>query len=199
MLMPPQSAPPDPYGFIMNPGKPKRPPLLGGGLRVKLLLVAILAIIVIVVGLIVGNILGSSNDAQKERLIEVAQAQTEIVRVSTTAASKANSSDTKAIAYTNKISVQSAANQTTTQLSKYGVKTDGKLLGQGKNAETDKLLADAASNNRYDETYKKILAEQLDNYQKLLKSAFESGGKTEKVMLNRAANSNTLVVSMLKS
>ena len=198
MLMPPKSAP-DPYGFILNPEKPKRPPLFGGGLKFKLILLAVVAILVIIFGVIVSNILGSSNDAQKERLIEVAQAQTEIVRVSTTAASKANSSDTKAIAYTNKISVQSAVNQTTAQLSKYGVKTDGKLLGQGKNAETDKLLADAASNNRYDETYKKILAEQLDNYQKLLKGAFESGGKTEKVMLNRAASSNTLVVSMLKS
>ncbi len=196
--MPPQSAP-DPYGFILNPEKPKRPPLFGGGLKFKLILVAVVAIIVIIVGVIVSNILGSSNDAQKERLIEVAQAQTEIVRVSTTAATKANSSDTKAIAYTNKISVQSAVNQTTAQLSKYGVKTDGKLLGQGKNTETDKLLADAASNNRYDETYKKILAEQLDNYQKLLKGAFESGGKTEKIILNRAASSNTLVVSMLKA
>ncbi len=164
----------------------------------KIALVAVVAIIIIIGGVVLGNILGSSSDAQKQRLIELAQSQTEIVRVSTAAATKANSSDTKAIAYTNKISVQSALNQTTAQLSKYNVKSDGKLLGQGKNAETDKLLADAASNNRYDETYKKILAEQLSNYQKLLQNTFESSNRTEKLMINQAANSNTLVISMFK-
>lgn len=165
----------------------------------KLALVAIVTILIIIVGVILGNVLGSSNEAQKQRLIELAQAQTEIVRVSTTASGKLSGTDIRGVAFTNKLSVQSSLNQTTAQLSKYGVKANPKLLGQGKNSETDKLLADASANNRYDETYKKILDEQLDNYQKLLKNSFETESKTEKLMINQAAASNQLVMSMIKN
>lgn len=198
--MPPQSSPNDPYGFILNPEKPKRRlPFSGGSFGMKLALVAIVTILIIIVGVILGNVLGSSNEAQKQRLIELAQAQTEIVRVSTTASGKLSGTDIRGVAFTNKLSVQSSLNQTTAQLSKYGVKANPKLLGQGKNSETDKLLADASANNRYDETYKKILDEQLDNYQKLLKNSFETESKTEKLMINQAAASNQLVMSMIKN
>lgn len=199
MLMPPNQPPtPDPYGFILNPEKPKRGLLFGGGIKFKLILTGIVAFIVITGGVILGNSLDGPRDAQKDRLIEIAQTQTEIVRLSTIAENKAGAPSTKSLAITTKLSTESSLNQTKEALAKYGVKSDVKLLNQGKNQKSDTLLDEATNNNRFDETYKKLMSEQLANYQKLLKSAFESGSKSEKVVLNSAGVSNTLVLQMIK-
>jgi len=142
--------------------------------------------------------LGSGDKVQKERLLEIAQAQTEIVRLSSQASQKAGSIETRSLAITTRLSVQSSANQTTEALTKYGVKANSKMLSKGKNSKSDDLLTEAAKNNRFDETYKQILNEQLSNYQKLLKASFDSGTKKEKVFLGNAGASNTLILGTLQ-
>ncbi len=198
--MPPQAPIPqqDPYEFILNPEKPKRQsPLGGASFGLKIALVALVAIIIIIGGVVAGKMLGASQDAQKDQLIEIAQTQNEIIRVATTASSQASSSNVKALATTTKISVQSSQNQIVDQLGKYGVKkVDNKLLGKTKNSKNDALLNEAKANNRYDETYRKILQEQLDDYQTKLKGNFQSATKKEKPILNTAFESNALIIQM---
>ena len=196
--MQPQSPPEDPYGFILNPEKPnKQFPFSSSSMGIKIVFVAVFALLAVVIIIVAGSMTSTSKNAQKDRLIELVQTQAEIVRVSTLANSKVSSPSAQALAVTTKITVQSAQNQTTARVSKYGLKKiDNKLISQGKNIENDKLLAEAEANNRYEETYRKILIEELKNYQTKLKSTFNSSSKSEKVLINSLANSNTLVMQM---
>lgn len=194
--MPPeQSINPDPYGFIMNPQKPKRPALFGGGMKLKFVVIGIIVVLVMILGVGVSNILSASGNAQKNKLIKLAQTQTEIVRLANAAAIKAATPETKSLAITTQLSVESSGNQTKDALSKYGVKANAKLLSAGKDAKSDATLDEATKTSRYDEAYKKLLSEQLSDYQKQLKSAFDSATKKQKIFLNNAGNSNTLILS----
>src|SRR3989344_578079 len=99
MLMPPdQSIQPDPYGFITNPAKPTRPTLFGGGMKLKLIVVGAITVLLIILGIIVSTMLSAPNNAQKDKLIKLAQTQTEIVRLASAATNKAATPETRSLA-----------------------------------------------------------------------------------------------------
>lgn len=197
--MPPQAPTPqqDPYEFIMNPQKPAKGPLLGGSFKLKILLIVIVTIIFIIGGVILGNILGAEKKAQQERLIEIAQTQTEIIRLATLAENKANGSDLKALNLISKLSVQSSSNEIDNVLKKNKVKVNSKILSKKKNAKNDEMLTQASSTSSFDSVYKKLLIEQISEYQNQLKNAFNGASKSQKEILNEAGLSNTLILDSL--
>lgn len=183
----------DPYGFIMNaPPKPPRKPLLDGssmGVRIAVVVGGI--VLLIVIGVIASSLLNQGNAAQKQKMLDVAASQAEIIRISTLAEKDITSSSTLNYAKTTKISTQSSQNALAASLKKKGVsdKAFAAIRASAKNSKNDKTLETAKSTNKYDETYIKLINESLTNYQKLLLSA--AGGATiaEKKILQTAYDS----------
>jgi hypothetical protein len=187
MLMPPQQQ--NPYEFIMSsPQQQKSGPNLSST-KARIAVVVIGIILLIIIGVIANKILTASSSAQTDKLIVVAQTETELIRVASLGLENAQARETLNQAATIKASVQSSQNQTKALLDKRGIK--GKSLttklSASKNSKTDAQLEEARRNNRYDETFTAIIDQQLNNYLKTLQSAHGGASKKEKAQLEKSA------------
>ncbi len=193
--MPPQQQ--NPYEFITNPTPPPRRGL-NLGLKGRIAVVAGGLIVLLMAVMVISSFLTGGNDAQKQRLIDIAKAQAEIVRASTLANKQPKPADTKNFAATTQYSVQSAQQSIKSLLANYGVKESSlnKVLTASKNTETDAALTKAANNNRYDEILRDILEQQLTDYQKLLKTAYDNGTPSEKRTLTASSESAGRLVTV---
>ena len=174
------------YDFIMNPSHPpKRRFDFHNNLKARIAVVAVLLILGVIVATVVSSFLNKDAQAQAQRLTEVAQAQSEIIRVSALPKDKAKKEDTRNFALNAKLSVESSQQEIRKVLAKRGVneKTLNKQLSASKNAKTDAALDEATKNNRFDETFMAIMNQQLKDYQKLLNGAFASGNSSEKKVI----------------
>lgn len=137
---------------------------------------------ILILGIIFMTILGSGSKARNAQLIEIGQRQSEIIRLSSMATEKSNSLDTKNYALTIKLSMTSSQNDLNKIITSGGIsqKELSKKLTQSKNAETDQILNEALKNNRFDETYKEVINNQLSNYQKQLNSVYTGSTKKQK-------------------
>lgn len=177
------------YDFILSPTAPSnRGPNLGGSMGARIAVVAggvILLIILIVVAM---QFLNSGSKAQTQRLVEIAQTQSEIIRVSAVGEQKGKDLNTRALALNTKFSIESSQLEVKQALKKHGVndKQLAKTLGALKNKKTDSALDEATRNNRFDETFNALLAKQLGDYQKLLKGASKGANKSEKTVLDNS-------------
>lgn len=181
----------------MNPGhQPKRGFDFHHNLKARLVVVAAGIIFLVILVTIVSSFLNKDAAAQTQRLTEVAQAQTEIIRVSTLAKDKAKAEETRSYALNTKLSVESSQQQIKKSLAARGVKEKGlnKKLSAGKNPKTDAALDEAEKNNRFDETFKAIMNQQLKDYQKLLNGAYASGTTSEKKALADSFENAALLI-----
>lgn len=187
--MPPQQQ--NPYDFIMNPQQPQRGPRFGNSMAARIIIVVGGIILGIIIIAVIASILSGGDKDQTKRLTEIAQAQSEIIRVS--ALGKENAKDTKAqaLAINTNVSVLSSQQEVKKLLNTRGVKEKAisKELAASKNSKNDQALDEAKKNNRYDETLITILNKQLTDYQTLLKSAYDSGTKKERDTLTKAFES----------
>jgi FlaG/FlaF family flagellin (archaellin) len=189
VLMPPNQ--PGQYDFILGSDQqPKRGIDFSQNKGARFAVIAVIVIIVIILAMVISSFLGKESKAQGQRLLEVAQAQTEIIRV-TALGTKQEAKDlkTRNFALNTQLSVETSQIQVKKSLAAHGMgeKSISKKLGATKNAKTDAALKEATQNNRFDETFKTLLAKQLSDYQKLLKTASGSAKtKTEKNTLNTA-------------
>lgn len=178
----------DPYGFIMNsPQKQANKPI---GMGARIAVVAGGVLLLIIVAIIGNSLLSSGQKAQTQRYIELAQTQTEIIRITTLADKKAKTLNTRSYAVTTRVSLESSQKSTTAILNKRGIKEKKltKLLSASKNPKTDAALEEATKNNRFDETFNKLLNTQLANYQKQLNDAASGASKKDKQALQRSFN-----------
>lgn len=187
--MPPQQN--NQYDFIMNKQQPAKGFNFGGSTKVRIAIAGAGFVILAMIALTITSFFNQAGRAQIDRLTEVAQAQTEIIRISAIGQDKAKSADTATLALNTKLSTQSAQNQVKTALNKRGIgnKNLDKTLGLGKNNRTDQTLDEAEKNNRFDETFLAILNQQLSDYQKLLKNAHSEASATEKKILSASFES----------
>lgn len=197
--MPPQNYsnqnPNDPYGFIMN--NPQQPQRSSGpsGMRGRIIVVAIGVVILIILGIIFSSLLSKGSKDQAQRLLEISQRQTEIIRISTQADKKAKSIATKQFALTTRLTTESSQKDINELLAKkgYNEKKLSKVLSASKNSKSDAALADAEKNNRFDETFMLILTGELNNYQKQLNTAASGASKTQKKVLQKSFNSAAVI------
>lgn len=186
MLMPPQQY--NQYDFIMNAPKQQRGPKVSG-IKSRVLLVIIGLIVLLIIAVIANKILTAGSSAQAAKMTEVAQAETELIRVASLGIDTAKDRDTLNHAATIKATIQSSQNQTKKLLEKRGVKGKGltKKLSASKNSKSDDKLEEARRNNRYDETFNTLIDKQLTDYQKTLKAAFGGASKSEKILLEKSS------------
>lgn len=190
MLMPEVSSN-DPYGFIMNPDKPPRKPVidLGGSGMLQRALLFGGGIIILITLLIMGmNFLNRASKAQGEKLLEVVQMQNEIVRISTAAQEKITDKDLLYRAINTQISVNSSKQDLIAALSKRKVKVDEKKLEKTQNAQNDALLVEGEQSGNFNAAYEKLLDKQLSDYQIALQAAYDGSSTTEKEVIQNSFN-----------
>jgi len=193
----------DPYGFIMNPEKPpKKAPLnIGGGnpMITRIIIVAAGLMLLIILFVIGFSLLNNAGKAQNQKLLEVVQTQTEILRVAEATNDKTSDSHLVDVISNTQLSVRSSLNETLAALSARGSKPKEKELAMGQNAKNDELLTTAEANSNFDETYHAILKQQLENYQQQLEGAAGGATNEEKAILASAYEQSSLLLKQLKS
>lgn len=189
MLMPPGQQ--NQYDFIMSNAPQKRGPAFGNSPRARIAIVAGGLILLIIIAMVVMSFFSQGDKVQTQRLIEVAQAQNEIIRVSSLGKEKARDINTRSLAANARLSVESSQVEVKAALGKRGVKSKSlnKTLAASKNTKTDDALNEASQNNRFDDTFTLVMQKQLEDYRKLLMGAYDSGTATEKKVLKTSFDS----------
>lgn len=184
--MPPYNQQSNPYEFITNPQKPPRRKFnIGGSMGGRIAIAVSILVLIIISYVLLSSFLGRENKAQVDRLVEVGEVQSELVRISALAEKEAKGTKAQNLAANTSLSLQSSQQDIKKLLNGRGVGSKGldKRFAAGKNAKTDTTLTEASQNNRFDETYTTVVNKELADYQKLLNAAFESGTANEKKSL----------------
>jgi hypothetical protein len=172
-----------PYDFFLkDQPKLKKDLSLGGGSLKKRLLIAGVGVVVLLMVLIVFmSLVFGGNKGVNQQLLELAQEQTEIVRVADVGVTKSRGAAAKNLAITTKYSVTTSLNELLSLLKK---KANGKELGLKKNSRTDQTLDSAATNDNFDEVFTETLQTSLKAYRTNAKKIYDasSGQKTKKVL-----------------
>jgi hypothetical protein len=176
----------NPYDFILNPGQKPKKRLIGSGnsLKSRILLIAGLAAVLMVVIYIVMTILGNAGKGDINTLKKLASQQVELIRIADMGADKAVDIGTRSFAITAETSLLTDQKALEDYLEKQEVKLTKLELNSQKDEEIDNKLEAAISSNRYDDVFREILTDHLNDYAKDLKSAYNStGNKTVKALL----------------
>ena len=190
-MQPDQEHKPD-YNFIMNPaaGPKKRLFSFGSGDKKQQLLMLVIAggLLLILLTVVVSLFLGGSA-SNTDRLVGLAQRQTELARVASLGQKDAVGADAKNLASTVMLSMTSAKNDTSTLISDQGRELDAKTLAAKQSSATDEVLAAAKQANRFDETLVSTLQSGLTTYQQELSDLFDdTDSTTEKALLQELYN-----------
>lgn len=152
-------------------------------------------IIIIVLGL---TLLNRSNNAQNQKLLELAQTQTEILRIAEATGDKTSSANLNQIIANTSLTTQSSLNGTVALLAKRGQKADEKKLSAGQNPANDEILTKAEQNSNFDEAYSALLNQQIGDYLIQLNGLYESSNQAERATLEEAFTSASLIKEQLK-
>mgnify|MGYP006196768721 CR=1 FL=1 len=111
----------DPYNFIMQSPQKSGPSFTPSSMKARIIIVAAGAVLLITLFVIAASILGSAGKTQQQRYLEIAQKQTEIVRVSALADKKAKSLSARSFAVTTQLAITSDQKKMSDILAKLGV------------------------------------------------------------------------------
>lgn len=192
----------NPYGFILNPEKPPKPPLkiFGGNAMIQRAVIVGMGVLLLIIITVFGlSFLNKASNAQAQRLVEIAQTQTEILRVSETTQSKITDSGLAKISILNQLTTRTALKDISDALAKRGQKVNEKLLAKGQNPGNDQVLTEAEQNSTYNQAYRALLSQQLDNYLLQIEAAHSSGSAKEKEMLASIYEQVRVIKDELKS
>lgn len=180
------------YDFILNHGTPpERPKKLGlpspNSSMQRIVIVVVGVFLLVTVGLVLFSVLTGGGGTSETQLLEVAQQQTELVRVADQASSKARSTNTLNFAANVSLTISTTHQSMSGILTREGIKSNDKRLAFKKNVQTDQLLLNAAQNGQFDETLTKTLQTQLLAYQASLSVVYKgSKNPKDKAILQEA-------------
>jgi hypothetical protein len=177
------------YDFIMNPGKPPKPPtkLLPSGNSTfqRALIFGGGVVFVIVLIIIIGSALSKSGQKSTNDLVDVAQEQTELVRIATDGTINAKSQAAQNLASNVLASMTSAQTQTVAYLQDNHHKVGTKTLALKSDETATTTLTNAKEAGTYDSAFTSIIQQDLNTYATALKRAYDDKpGPKGKAMLN---------------
>jgi len=193
----------NPYEFIVSPNSPRQPSLLGSAstlsFPVKIGFLVASAILLIILIAMISSIFGPKNNTAA--LIEIVQRQQEIVRISTAATKLAVTEDAQNFVANTSLSVASSQQDMLAYLAGHGTKKlKAQILAADQDADTDKLLSNAASAGNYDAVVASTLSTELTEYAHLLQTTYQQSHQKElKTVLNSAYNSAAALVKQSKA
>jgi len=196
---PPVPMPPiekSPYDFIMkDPPKKSGFPGLGGNKK-QLMFLAVIALVVMILILIIGSVVSNSGKSTTQTLIELAEEQTELVRVANVGTKKSRGAEAKSLATTTMLAVQTSQQDTVALLKKQGHKLNAKQLASKRSAKTDEALNTGDLNNTFDDAFMQVIQASLKTYQTDVKLAYDaSTNKTEKAILAGSFNGINIILA----
>lgn len=187
------------YDFILNPQKPAKKPF-GDGLfkdpfiAKVVFLVGGTLVVILATWFAVTLFFGNKTDI--ESLVAIAQRGQEIVRVSNLG-DDANSQDIRNAAINTEVSIKSQQNSLIAYLSTQDRKIKANELSLKKDATTEPKLKKAKEAGTFDATYTTIMRAQLTDYASALKSAYN--GKPSKTARKLLAQQYNDVQLLLKA
>lgn len=204
-----QQAPPpaqesSPYSFFLDSSKPGQkagnytPYNDGSNSATKHLLVAMLGLAGLLVGAVMVFTFLSSAPDSTDRLLEIANDQQELIRISDLGTNNVTSGNLQNFSYTAQMSLLSDQQALIAFLGKTGTKTEPKKLMDAKNPKVDEVLKAAQAANTYDATFSGIMQRSLVKYDTKLNTA--SGAATtkeEKELLTKQRNNTQLLMKQL--
>ncbi|HLC91834.1 MAG TPA: hypothetical protein VJC09_02165 [Candidatus Saccharimonadales bacterium] len=196
----PNGAQPTPYDFIMNPERrPKKPSLFGGGggsKTTKLVLVGAGGVVLLLVAVVFISFLDSATKGKTQTLLGIAQQQQEIIRVADLGIAEGSTTpDTKNLATTTKITLQTSQKAIMALVVSNGQKEAAATLGAKKDEKTDAQLTTSKQTGFFDKTFIQIFERELRDYSALLQETYKSSkSKPEKELLQSSYNDITLIL-----
>lgn len=191
MMQPDQDSTPDPnrLEFIMQTEleKPKtwREKVLSkSGLALGAIIIVLISTVLILVSISTNKV----NGEQTERLISIAQSQTEIIRLSSLAESQAKDTSTKQRASEINSQMSVALDDIQSMLAERGVELDEASLSAKKNSQTDSAFIDSLQSGEFDETFNSTIDGTLVDYQQLLVEAQNYANESDKKTIDDAYN-----------
>lgn len=186
-----ESEQPPPYDFIMNSGaSPQKKGLLPSGMSKKqrILIVVGAGLGLLMIFGIVFNLLFNRPDPALGASLKMAQKHVEVLRVADIGVKKAKSSNTRNLASTAKLSLQSSEDKIVAIASK-GRKITPAQLNAAKDLKTDEELTTADQNNRFDEAFTETIHTQIRAYLTQLRTVYQvSKSKEDKKILDEVHN-----------
>lgn len=187
----------DPYGFIFNPPKPPRQPftLPGDSMGIRIAFAAGGLIILIILFSVGSSFLNKSSNLQKQKLLSLAQMQSEIASLADTASEKITDKGLLYRAATVKVTTESSQQQVISALKKRGKKKIKDKELNVTNPANAAALSEGEQNGRYDEAYMQLLQKELNTYHQKLKDVYDTGSTTEKSIVSTADDQIKLLLS----
>lgn len=189
----------NPYGFILNPNQGQNSPNMrgvgGNSMRSRILLVVGGMVLLLVVGSILASVLSSAGTRDNKSLTDIVAQQQELIRVAELGSDKSSDYKTRSLAYTTKLSVTTQQQKLIAYLGENSVVVSKEQLASKLQANVEKELETAANNNRFDETFAKLLDTELRNYATAMKEVYDSVGseKTREILAESFTSSVTLL------
>jgi hypothetical protein len=172
------------YDFILKTEEPKPPSLFARLNKKNILIFIILICVFLTVFLVVLSKLNEqANMAQRKKLIEIAQYQTEISRLATIGSDQAEKAQTQARAQAIRSNMDESLKGTENLLNARGGTFDETTLSGKKNSQSDDQLAKANTYKTFDKTFDKLIDKTFLDYQRALLSATATGNNQEKQVL----------------
>jgi len=183
------------FDFIMNPQQaPKKgllPPMSPKKRKIMFLAFGLIGVLLI---FIIGSLLFSGGSGATDKVLKVAQEQTEIIRIAELGKQKASGSDVKTLAALTSSVVTTDQTKTVDYLAQQKKKVKDKELSLGKDSKVDSDLSAASANGRFDEVFKQILLEKLNKYADNLKNTFPALGTKGKELFDQNYNNVVIIL-----
>lgn len=174
------------YDFILQTPEPEKKSF-SEKLNKKALIIALLLILALTTVGLIALVDSQAKAAQQQvnRLISIAQMQTEISRVADLGIAQAEDEDTQARAQAVNDSIDEALEQTLTLLEARGVTPDEETLNATVDKEIDSTLEKTVEFNQFDRSFEKVIDAQIVDYQQLLLQASKAGNADEQQALEQ--------------
>jgi hypothetical protein len=176
----------DPYDFILKGNqKPKKSLLPSGSSRKnRIILVAGGGLALLFLLIIIMTVISSNSSKSTKGLIEIAQSQTEITRISTNGSNLSRNTTVKGFSESVNLTISTGLIETTKYMSSHGNKVKTKTLSLTKSAQTDAALKSASESGRYDDELLKTLEKELSDYKVLIGQTYKQATiKSQKTLL----------------
>ena len=193
---PPQQ---NPYDYLLNPAvAPKKSTAFGGGKPNKLVMVLfVLGILVLVI--VAYSVFSSLTKKSYTSVIDLAERQNEIVRISELGIAKAHDPATLIYVSTIRNVTYSERTATLAFLAKKNNALSPKQLVLKQDSSIDKALTTAEQDNTYDQTLLEKLNVLIASYQRAEKNVTDYSGSTSETALIKSLLANAKVINGLKS
>jgi hypothetical protein len=190
----------NPYEFIVNPNTPGNARGSSQNKKFFMIIAFVVGGAALLMGIAALVISMTAPKGSTTGLKQIAQRQQELIRISKLSADSTTGSDTKNFVITVEYATISSQKDMVTLLNKQKVKLPPKELALYKDTKTDALLSDAAAAGTYDSTVAKVLTDQLETYENLVKSTYkDTTSKSTKAALQSTYDGAVALVKQGKA